>query len=216
MRFYAADGTVFPVRWFFCAPGARVFPHLNAFGSQVWEVPELQRPELGEVDRSLVWDKGINPGFPGLRFQGLPEWFADGIPPDAPPPGPTLCGRPTIYGAGGVEIGGSAILSTGFAITGAGGVLVNGFGIFGEPGTITGQGGVSLGGTADFGTGMDTDAGGVEVGGSAETGSGFEVTAGGVEVGGSGEMGAGMELVGGGGVELDGHGDMAFFIGPRI
>lgn len=57
--FRDSDRTV-TVRWFFCAPGAKIFPGEHLFGSQVW------RPDIGvapDGPGELFGHKPYDPGY---------------------------------------------------------------------------------------------------------------------------------------------------------
>jgi hypothetical protein len=210
---FANDGTPVTIRWYFCAPGARPFPALHAFGSTVWEYPESLRPSLGESDFTLTWDKGHNPGYPGLRFQGAISWFQEGIPPDVQvlPFTQTLCGRPTVWANGGIEFDGAALVA--YYVPGSGGIEFDGTAEWSTTVPVTGSGGIEFGGSALIeGMGGVIGEGGIEFDGAASFGAGI-AGSGGIEFGGSGYM-SGGEINGEGGIEFGGEADIAVLIGP--
>lgn len=81
-----------PARWFFCAPGAKLFRLPNAFVSNVYaKRGEESAPGPGETSRARVWDNGYNNGYLGQCFAGKAEWFKSGQLPASvlvPPPPP--------------------------------------------------------------------------------------------------------------------------------
>lgn len=82
MRFDPArpDLTV-EVEWFYCPPGAKIFPYPTAFGSRNYtEVREYADLSLGEVEITQRYAKGLTPGsLTGQRFCGNVAAFASGV-----------------------------------------------------------------------------------------------------------------------------------------
>lgn len=69
---FAGSGLLVPVTWFFCAPGAKLFTPLSAFGSSVWDPTKRMDPPAGEqASYPRVWRDGSAPGFlPGDHYCG--------------------------------------------------------------------------------------------------------------------------------------------------
>jgi hypothetical protein len=93
--FRDADTTVV-VRWYYCAPGAKVFPGTHLFGSQVWrEVADEPPDGAGELFGPKPFDRGWNPGYVGQCHVGPDDWYSGGVPVAAvtgpPPPLPACC-----------------------------------------------------------------------------------------------------------------------------
>lgn len=84
------------VRWYYCKPGAKIFPLTHLFGSQVWrENPDVQPDGPGERFGPKPFDPGYNPGYVGQCHVGPDDWFTSGVPvgavTGAPPVLPACC-----------------------------------------------------------------------------------------------------------------------------
>jgi hypothetical protein len=116
-----------PVTWlrvYRAVPGALAFPFPHAFGSPVWITDYYEdHPPLGiqgpvpgtfaKEESIWEWASCKYPAPPGQHWHGPPEWFLDGIPSDAPDPGPRrdLCGVPLIDGSGAACVCGNGVMS---------------------------------------------------------------------------------------------------------
>lgn len=129
------------VRWFKCAAGAKVFPHLSAFRSGIWDRQShrsAETPDYSGVGEQ--WPspfktvKDTNPqGFLGTNFCGDAELFLTGrtIGKDATfitdafgvPP---CCERPTAIMDGGEEEGGDAEMMETHHVDAAGSLRLSG------------------------------------------------------------------------------------------
>lgn len=92
IRPYADSDDTIAIRWFKCAPGAKVFPHRHAFAAMYFEGDynqDFQGPGLFNRDFENV--KPTNPGYPGTHFEGDPRWFLHGIPPEKRYGIPAIC-----------------------------------------------------------------------------------------------------------------------------
>lgn len=79
MRVYIGGvETIYPARWFFCDPSARVFPNPHGAEASPFLKDHEVNLEWGEVKGRKTLDRGINPGYPGQCFVGDPQWFIDG------------------------------------------------------------------------------------------------------------------------------------------
>jgi hypothetical protein len=113
------------VRWYFCAPGAPVFPGPSVFRSNNYGDVAGGQLGPGEVwSANRPWSNGALPGQPGTPC-GDREWFVDGCPSDAPPltfngPLPACC-SPNTAGHIGIQVGfqGKAPCQQGLDWTGA-------------------------------------------------------------------------------------------------
>jgi hypothetical protein len=167
-RLVQGSAAVEKIRWYFAAEGAKLLPFPSAFGSHVWEYVEPELLGVGEADRLRSFDKGGNRGYPGLAFQGLPEWYLTGLPAaELGQPVPLLiCGRFNLWATGGVAIDGEATLAFSAGIAAAGGSLLGGsaFGMF----QLAAGGGLIIDGGATFDGPVDImGLGGVLVDGSS-------------------------------------------------
>jgi hypothetical protein len=100
-------GTVIWVRWYKCQPGALPYPGDTCFASPINENRKLPV----EGPRVLFGGEQRPPTespYPGLHFEGDPQWFLTGLP--GPPPvnfPPALCGVPVLGAQGGALVGGT-------------------------------------------------------------------------------------------------------------
>lgn len=101
VRAVAGSSEEYTLRYYWCQPGAQVFPAVNVFLSQMWEGDdELQG--TGPVSREWQWDRGHNLGWPGRCYQGAPDWFTTGIPAEVlGGPLPTMICRDRFLQSGG-------------------------------------------------------------------------------------------------------------------
>jgi hypothetical protein len=70
------------VRWFFAAPGAKMFPGPSAFYSRVWEDRGDRYDDIGEQDSPRPWYSGLRPQL--ARGTGLCDpvgYFTFGLAP---------------------------------------------------------------------------------------------------------------------------------------
>lgn len=161
------------IRWYRAPAGAKRFPHATVFRSHVWmdrrPIP-LDGP--GEVGHPRVFDRGLNPGYQGQCFRGLPEWYETGhLPgyimqqiPDFPcgcqiNPQPGLGGivlggqaivaahQPAVS-KGGLVFGGQADASGGYPAVAKGGIILGGSAVVTEPPPVALKGGMVWGGAA--------------------------------------------------------------------
>jgi hypothetical protein len=98
------------VRWYPCAPGAKLFPAFHAFGHAVWEDEREEFDGPGMIGLFRQWAPTRYPAPPGDHFHGELSWFQDGLPvseltsPTLPPD--PACTPPSPVG--GVVCGGTA------------------------------------------------------------------------------------------------------------
>lgn len=88
MQFDEAGQIVVPVRWYFCAPGAKTLPNGTLFYSKNWDTASAGWPPgPGEVWGDRTYSKGQRPT--PLRgngnYCGPDSWYTDGCPSSAPP-----------------------------------------------------------------------------------------------------------------------------------
>jgi hypothetical protein len=94
--------TIYPARWYFCDPDAKLFPSPHGAEASPWlKSFEINR-EWGDDGTLKKLDRGINPGYPGNCSVGDPQWFIDGQLPASilkplPPPTPDCCGYTPPY-----------------------------------------------------------------------------------------------------------------------
>jgi hypothetical protein len=74
------------VIWYKAPDGAKAFPGISTFGSEIYDGVHWWNPGAGEDDASKSsWYNSAIPGpFKGQHFCGDPEWWQDGCPTDAP------------------------------------------------------------------------------------------------------------------------------------
>jgi hypothetical protein len=93
---FQEGGTPIRVRWFFCEPGAEVFPGRHLFSSLNYEWPYIWGENPGEVrGANRPWRNGSVPpfdgstgdGFDGKKFAGPLLAFQEGASPSDPPIG---------------------------------------------------------------------------------------------------------------------------------
>lgn len=110
------EGTIVKrVRWYFAAPGAKLFPGGTVFSSSNWGVLRGGQLGPGEVWSSpRPWSNGATPaGMDGQgQFCGKLAWFTDGVPAGTPPVTiiggiPDCCRKPFYRG----QIGGKGGLA---------------------------------------------------------------------------------------------------------
>lgn len=84
MRLYiGGQEVIYPARWYFCDPQAQLFPNPHGAESSAWLKQYETNLEWGEDGTQTKWDRGVNPGYPGLCSVGDPQWFVDGqLPAD--------------------------------------------------------------------------------------------------------------------------------------
>jgi hypothetical protein len=70
--------TLVPARWYFCAPGAKVFPGPHGCEASPWWKPGEDDEDWGEVWPRGAWDRGLNPGYLGQCYVGQRDWFTTG------------------------------------------------------------------------------------------------------------------------------------------
>lgn len=88
MRLEVGSNAETEVQWFFCAPGAKVYPGYTRFGSGNWAGARYDWPGTGEVlGASRKWVKGDAPkvGLYGKGFCGKWELIRDGWSASDPP-----------------------------------------------------------------------------------------------------------------------------------
>lgn len=173
---------IFPARWFWCMPGAQVFPGAHGAEASPWLKNYEVNYDWGEVtpyptdyDGTYIrgLDRGLNPGYPGQCFVGQPGWFIDGrlpagITDGAPPPYPACCRPAAGVGAGGLVLGGSAVGVGPPAAVAKGGLVLGGSAVGQGPTQARGGGGLVLGGSAGaLGPQAARGTGGLVLGGTA-------------------------------------------------
>jgi hypothetical protein len=90
MRFFSDSDMTIPIRWFFCDPGAQVFPTHHRFCSSNWDSDRFGREGPGEVmPHPFQYNKGRGVGFfqghdliwgnLGTHFCGPLEGFQEGV-----------------------------------------------------------------------------------------------------------------------------------------
>jgi hypothetical protein len=127
MQFDEAGDLIADVQWYWCLPGAKLFPRRNSFCSANWDQLKYNQLGLGEVWNSpRPYSKGTPPA-PAAgdgRHCGPLHWFTHGCPSDAPPitRGPTGIGGCCL--PGGLLLGGRYTASTSFV--GKGGLFLGG------------------------------------------------------------------------------------------
>lgn len=88
MQFDEAGLVVVPIRWYFAASTAEPLASSHLFGSSNWQKLDIGAVGPGERwDSVRTYDKGENPyAIPGTTGPcGPADWFANGVPSDAPP-----------------------------------------------------------------------------------------------------------------------------------
>lgn len=123
MQFDLAGTIVGKVKWYWCRPGAKVFPYQNSFSSDNWITPANSTLGLGEVWNSpRPWRNGsilvVPPG--DGHVCGDISWFTDGCPSDAPPLPRSPSGLALCCSTGGLLLGG------GYRRRFGGGILLGG------------------------------------------------------------------------------------------
>jgi hypothetical protein len=151
-----------PARWFWCLPGAKVFPSPHGAESSYWLQNGERNDDWGMVtpyprdrdaDDIVGLDRGLNPGYAGQSFVGQREWFTDGqLPagitdPVPPPPMCVECLPPPHPSVGGLVIGGSALVAGPNRTHTIGGLVIGGSAIAYQQPAVT-KGGLVLGGSA--------------------------------------------------------------------
>lgn len=82
MNFFRDGFRAVPVRWFFAAPTAQLFPGISTFKSANWDSDKNATwPLLGEVQGApRRWDNGNNAnGKMGDHYCGKLEWYETGV-----------------------------------------------------------------------------------------------------------------------------------------
>lgn len=81
VRFFRDSDLEVTVRWYFCKPGAAIFPHYTLFGSGNWASDKFNWLGPGEVEETpRPWNNGATPAWAdGQRFCGRPDQYADGL-----------------------------------------------------------------------------------------------------------------------------------------
>lgn len=124
MQFDEAGLIVGKVKWYWCAPGAKILPVANSFSSDNWTPVNNSTLGLGEVWNSpRSWRNGslrVVPPGDGHICGGDISWFTEGCPSDAPPIPRTADGLAACCLTGGLLLGGSYKLRFG------GGLLLSG------------------------------------------------------------------------------------------
>jgi len=164
-RMVQDNADVAVLRWFFSPLAAKLLPIPTSFGSLVWESDDRVIGAIGQVDRFIIWDKGLNRGYCGQTFQGQPAWFVEGIPAAQlllPPP-TIVCGAPGFTAIGGAEANGVAHFMDS-SMTAVGGIEANGSAAF-HDNSLDALGGVEGNGSASFMAPDFNAVGGVEADG---------------------------------------------------
>jgi len=110
MQFDEAGLIVHKVRWYWCEPGAKLFPGRNSFSSDNWSPINNSTLGLGEVWNSpRPWSNGslsVPPPPGDGHVCGDLSWFSEGCPSDAPPLPRSPSGLATCCSTGGIVISG--------------------------------------------------------------------------------------------------------------
>lgn len=123
MQFDTAGEIIAPVQWYWCKPGAKLFPNRNSFSSDIWTEVNYSTTGLGELWTSIPeWRNGSLPFIPpgDGHVCGDISWFSDGCPSDAPPLPRSVFGIAGCCSDGGLIIGGD------YKIRYGGGLLLSG------------------------------------------------------------------------------------------
>lgn len=183
MKFWSNSDVAIPVRWYWCKPGAKVFPGHHRFGSGNWASKRENWPGVGEVlGVPRPWDRGEPlPLVTGQQQCGSLETFENGALFDGiehtprTNQGVPLCclgvqvgvqfggGGGFGQGVGGVLVGGAGIFYSGPPWVGSGGVLLDGYGLWYHGPPWVGTGGVLIGGAGER---IASNEGGVLIGGA--------------------------------------------------
>ena len=174
-----------------CA-GAKVFPSPHGAEASPWLQNAERNDDWGEVtpyptdrdaDDIRGLDRGQNPGYAGQSFIGEREWFTDGqLPagitdPVPPPPMCVECLPPPHPTAGGLVLGGTAVVAGPNRTVTTGGLVIGGSAIAYQQPAVT-KGGLVLGGSAiAVPRYRAATAGGLVLGGSAIATTGGIATA---------------------------------------
>lgn len=153
---------IFPARWFFCNPGAKVFPGGHGCEASPWLSNYERNDAWGEVtpyptdpgaSYSRGLDRGQNPGYAGQCFVGDPSWFVDGELPADILSRPTFslppcCFVPPVESQGGLCVTGTAVASGPFGASSVGGLAIGGTALPSGPKGYHSAGGLALTGSA--------------------------------------------------------------------
>jgi len=103
--------TLYPVRSYFCAPGAQALPFASAFGLPFWfdEPDEFVGP--GIPWRGAKWRScTLRSTPPGTHYHGPEAWYQTGVQRLATPPY-QICNGTVIVPAGGLQLSGTSPLA---------------------------------------------------------------------------------------------------------
>jgi len=129
---YSDSGERVWLRWYPTVPEAKPLGLWTWSGDPVWESGGHEWTEGPGIDLPPnEWRRKRYPAPPGQHYHGQPEWFETGLPyAERAVTIPTAsCGRPTVWGDGGIEVGGDGGMDGGSILLGTGGIEVGGDGL---------------------------------------------------------------------------------------
>lgn len=157
MYLWGKDRPPVPVRWFFAAPAAKMFPHATTFGSVDWSMDKGYHDVDDLLGLRGAYSKGEDlVGYAGTNFHGPPEAYIDGGTDETPElltaedgSLPECARLPGLYSAvGGQAQGGTAAQGGGQVLAGDGGQAQGGAAAQAGGQVLAGDGGQAQGGVA--------------------------------------------------------------------